>query len=156
MKFPKILCIPPNSSPPEVPGGLGSFWVGRIEGIGFKTCASFADYHGCPVPQVGDRPGRALGGTMLLSAALRAESASRDMGEAGMKRLLTLGLLLSATVFSTGCFLNRYSSEPRERMMQLLNESEDLRQINQEKMRWWMNNQPSTLSYDRLNGAIGP
>jgi hypothetical protein len=72
-----------------------------------------------------------------------------------MKRLLTLGVL-TATLLSTGCFINRYSSEPRERMTQLLNESEDLRQINQEKMRWWMNNQPSTLSYDRVNGAIGP
>jgi hypothetical protein len=93
---------------------------------------------------------------MLLSAAECGGKRFSGQGEAGMKRLLTLGLLLGATVLSTGCFLNRYSSEPRERMMQLLNESEDLRQINQEKMRWWMNNQPSTLSYDRLNGAIGP
>jgi len=70
-----------------------------------------------------------------------------------MKRLWKAGLLLSLTLLSTGCFINRYSSEPRERMTQLLNESEDLRQIQQEKMRFWMNNQPSTLSYDRLNGA---
>ena len=35
-------------------------------------------------------------------------------------------------------------------------EYEDLRQIQPEMMRFWMNNQPSTLSYDRLSGAIGP
>ena len=73
-----------------------------------------------------------------------------------MKRMLKVGLLLCCTLLSTGCFLNRYSSEPRERMVQLLNESEDLRQIQAEKTRFWMNNQPSTLSYDRLSGAIGP
>jgi hypothetical protein len=31
-----------------------------------------------------------------------------------------------------------------------------LRQARAEWHRFWMNNQPSVLSYDRLNGAIGP
>jgi hypothetical protein len=35
---------------------------------------------------------------------------------------------------------NVYASEPRERMMRLLNESEDLRQHNKNQMRWWKNN----------------
>ena len=42
------------------------------------------------------------------------------------------------------------------RMNQLLNESEDLRQARDEMHRFWMNNQPSVLTYERLNGAIGP
>ena len=41
-------------------------------------------------------------------------------------------------------------------MTQLLNESEDLRQAREEFHRFWMNNQPSTLTYERLHGAIGP
>ena len=73
-----------------------------------------------------------------------------------MKRLLTLSVLAMIAFASTGCFLNRYSSDPNERMAQLLNESEDLRQLRMEKQRFWMNNQPSTLSYERLSGAIGP
>jgi len=32
----------------------------------------------------------------------------------------------------------------------------ELRQSRAEWHRFWMNNQPSVLSYDRLNGAIGP
>ena len=38
-------------------------------------------------------------------------------------------------------------------MTQLLNESEDLRQAREEFHRFWMNNQPSTLTYERLHGA---
>ena len=58
---------------------------------------------------------------------------------------------------NTGClFLNRYDSDPNVRMGQLLNESEDLRQAREEFHRFWMNNQPSTLTYERLHGAIGP
>lgn len=49
-----------------------------------------------------------------------------------------------------------YSSDPNYRMSQLLNESEDLRQARDEMHRFWMNNQPSVLTYERLNGAIGP
>lgn len=40
--------------------------------------------------------------------------------------------------------------------LQRLNESEDLRQAANEMQRFWMNNQPSVLRYERLNGAIGP
>ena len=75
-----------------------------------------------------------------------------------MKRKLLLAVLaLAACLPNTGClFLNRYDSDPNERTRQLLNESEDLRQIRQERTRWWMNGQPSCLSYDRLSGSIGP
>lgn len=73
------------------------------------------------------------------------------------KKLLFAALTLLACLPSSGClFLNRYDSDPNERMKQLLNESEDLRQIRAEKQRFWLNNQASCLSYDRLNGHIGP
>ena len=42
------------------------------------------------------------------------------------------------------------------RMNRLLRESEDLLQAREEFHRFWMNNQPSVLTFDRLNGAIGP
>lgn len=73
------------------------------------------------------------------------------------RRILLVALALIASLPNVGClFLNRYDSDPNERMRQLLNESEDLRQVREEKRRFWMNNQPSLLTYDRLNGAIGP
>jgi hypothetical protein len=74
-----------------------------------------------------------------------------------MKRSIVTLAILCASMFSSGClFLNRYDSDPNYKMKQLLNESEDMRQANEERHRFWMNNQPSCLSYDRLSGAIGP
>lgn len=75
-----------------------------------------------------------------------------------MKRKILLGLVaLIGLMPNTGClFLNRYDSEPNVRMTQLLNESEDLRQAREEWHRFWMNNQASTMTYERLNGHIGP
>jgi len=49
-----------------------------------------------------------------------------------------------------------YSPDPNERMQQLLDESEDLRQTREEFHRFWMNNQPSVLTYERLSGSVGP
>ena len=73
------------------------------------------------------------------------------------RKLLFAALALAACLPNVGClFLNRYDSDPNERTKQLLNESEDLRQIRQERTRFWMNGQPSTLSYERLSGAVGP
>jgi len=73
------------------------------------------------------------------------------------KKLILAAVALIGLVPNTGClFLNRYDSDPNYRMTQLLNESEDLRQARDEFHRFWMNNQPSVLTYERLNGAIGP
>jgi hypothetical protein len=71
-----------------------------------------------------------------------------------MRRLL---LVLSAccVLSSTGCFLNAYSSDPNKRMIQLLNQSEDLRQIEDEWARFWMNDQPSHLTPERVHGGVG-
>jgi hypothetical protein len=72
-----------------------------------------------------------------------------------MRRLLWLGVV--GLAFSgTGCFVNRYSPEPNVRMEQLMFESEDLRQIHNEVRRFWMNDQPSHMTYERVHGGIGP
>ena len=73
-----------------------------------------------------------------------------------MRRLLlavaTAGLVLG----NTGCFINRYASDPNQRMDELLNESENLRQIRGEWARWWMIDQPSHLTPIRVHGGLGP
>jgi len=73
------------------------------------------------------------------------------------RKLILAAFALLATLPNVGClFLNRYDSDPNVRMAQLLNDSENLRQIRVEKARFWGTNHPSCLSYDRLHGAIGP
>jgi len=52
--------------------------------------------------------------------------------------------------------LRGYSDDPNERMARLLIESEDLRQARIQFQALWMNNQPRTLTYERLAGAVGP
>jgi hypothetical protein len=39
---------------------------------------------------------------------------------------------------------------------QYLTDEESVRQAREEFHRFWMNNQPSTMTYERLHGAIGP
>lgn len=74
-----------------------------------------------------------------------------------MKRRLILAALMLLACLPTGCLpLNAYDSDPNVRTFQLLNQSEDLRQIREEKSRFWFTNQPSCLSYQRLSGAMGP
>ena len=75
-----------------------------------------------------------------------------------MTRKLILGALaIVACLPSVGCIaLNAYDSDPNARMKQMLVQSENLRQLNEEKNRFWFLNQPSCLSYDRLSGSVGP
>ncbi len=74
-----------------------------------------------------------------------------------MKRKILLAVLaVMGALPTSGCFFNRYDSDPNYRMRQMLNESENLRNAHEEIHRFWMNQQPSALTYDRLNGAIGP
>jgi hypothetical protein len=70
-----------------------------------------------------------------------------------MRRSL-FGLLAALVLCNAGCFLNAYSSDPNIRINQLLNQSEDLRQIEQEFMRFWFTDQPSHMTYDRIHGGI--
>lgn len=70
-------------------------------------------------------------------------------------RKLLLGLFAAlALAANSGCLLNQYSSDPNIRMQQLLYQSEDLRQIQSEWRRFWMNDQPSHLTPERVHGGI--
>jgi hypothetical protein len=55
-----------------------------------------------------------------------------------------------------GCFINFYQADKTERMDVLLKDSEDLRQLQGEWRRFWMNDQPSHMTPQRVHGAIGP
>jgi hypothetical protein len=66
-----------------------------------------------------------------------------------------LGLVVGSTLAAnSGCMLNQYSSNPDVRMQQLLYQSEDLRQIENEWRRFWFNDQPSHLTPERIHGGI--
>jgi hypothetical protein len=71
-----------------------------------------------------------------------------------MRRVLLLLVLASGGLANTGCLLNIYSSEPNVRIEQLLNNSEDLRQIGYEWRRIWFTDQPSHLTPERVHGGI--
>jgi hypothetical protein len=71
-----------------------------------------------------------------------------------MRRLLLLAVVAAFVLGNTGCFLNQYSSDPNLRILQLLNNSEDLRQIEYEWSRIWFNDQPSHLTPERVHGGI--
>jgi hypothetical protein len=71
-----------------------------------------------------------------------------------MRRLLLLVAVAALVLSNTGCFLNAYSSDPNRRMKQLLNQSEDLRQIENEVERFWMVDHPSHMTYERVDGAL--
>ncbi len=73
-----------------------------------------------------------------------------------MVRKIILGLVAVVSLCpSMGCILNRYDSDPNKRLRKLLNDSEDLRQAQLEIERFWFT-QPSTMTYERVNGAVGP
>ena len=72
-----------------------------------------------------------------------------------MRRLLLLAVV-SLGLANTGCFMNMYSSNPNTRMQEMLFQSEDLRQIAGEWERWWMIDQPSHMTDQRVHGGIGP
>lgn len=73
-----------------------------------------------------------------------------------MRKWLMVIALATGLCGSTGCLLNQYPSDPNERMEVLIYESENLRQIKNECRRFWMNDQPSHLTYERIHGGIGP
>jgi hypothetical protein len=55
---------------------------------------------------------------------------------------------------NTGCILNQYSSDPKIRAEQLMNQSEDYRQIEGTWRRFWFNDSPSHLTPERIDGTI--
>jgi hypothetical protein len=70
-----------------------------------------------------------------------------------MRRAL-LTLVAAFVLSNAGCFINAYSSDPNQRILQLLVQSEDLRQIEEEWKRIWFTDQPSHMTYDRIHGGI--
>jgi hypothetical protein len=71
-----------------------------------------------------------------------------------MRRLLLLSALAVLGLSNTGCLFNMYGPDPNTRMKQLLNQSEDMRQIREEWQRIWFTDQPSHLTPDRVHGGI--
>ncbi|MSR31862.1 MAG: hypothetical protein EXR99_10195 [Gemmataceae bacterium] len=71
-----------------------------------------------------------------------------------MKRYILLASVGLAIACNTGCLLNAYSSDPTMRMKALMNQSEDLRQIEQEWARIWFTDHPSHLTNERVDGGL--
>jgi hypothetical protein len=71
-----------------------------------------------------------------------------------MKRLLLLVAVSSMIVTNVGCFINAYNSDPDLRIKELINQSENLRQIQYEWERIWFTDMPSHLTPERVNGGI--
>jgi hypothetical protein len=71
-----------------------------------------------------------------------------------MRRLLVLVALAALGLSNAGCLINIYSSNPNRRMAELINTSEDLRQIEYEWERIWFTDQPSHLTPERVHGGV--
>jgi hypothetical protein len=71
-----------------------------------------------------------------------------------MRRFLCLSAVVGMLLTNSGCLLNIYSSDPNRRMHELLNTSEDLRQIEYEWERIWFTDQPSHMTPERVHGGI--
>ena len=71
-----------------------------------------------------------------------------------MSKRIVLMLILVAGLANAGCIMNQYSSEPGTRMDQLMNQSEDLRQIEGIWRRFWFNDMPSHMTPERMHGGI--
>jgi hypothetical protein len=71
-----------------------------------------------------------------------------------MRRVLLLAAMAVLVGSNTGCLINAYSSDPNRRITELLNQSENLRQIEYEWERIWFTDQPSHLTPERVHGGI--
>lgn len=72
------------------------------------------------------------------------------------RRNLLTALVALAGLTNSGCLINQYSGEPVVRTDQLLNQSEDLRQLGNEWRRIWFNDMPSHMTPERVHGGIIP
>jgi hypothetical protein len=73
-----------------------------------------------------------------------------------MRRKLVLAAVAVLGCLNAGCLVNAYSSDPNTRQAQLLNQSEDLRQVGVEWQRIWFTDQPSHMTPERIDGGIAP
>lgn len=69
-----------------------------------------------------------------------------------MRRRSFLGLIALLAASSSGCFVNEYSADPIRRYRQLFFQSQDLHLMEDDVERFWMLDNPSTLSPKRYNG----
>ena len=74
----------------------------------------------------------------------------------GKWRALVLMAVAGLGLSNAGCFVNQYPGNPNDRLDVLYVQSENLRQIYGEWRRFWMNDQPSHLTYDRVDGGVAP
>jgi Bacterial type II and III secretion system protein len=94
----------------------------------------------------GTRPGTAkpaVSGTTSYYIPKTEPTNVEPKSEAAVTILLAISDFLARScglIRGEEVLCNVYDSTPRERMMQLLKESEDLRQQNKNQMRWWKNN----------------
>lgn len=71
-----------------------------------------------------------------------------------MSRIFLFSVVGLAIISNTGCLINAYSSDPSMRIKALVNQSEDLRQIEQEWSRIWFTDHPSHLTNERVDGGL--
>jgi hypothetical protein len=76
-------------------------------------------------------------------------------GGGAMTRRIVLALFagIGLAMSGTGC-INQYGSDPLVRMDQMINQSEDLRQMGQTWRRFWFNDMPSHMTPERIHGGI--
>lgn len=70
-----------------------------------------------------------------------------------MKRFALFAFVVLAMT-NIGCMFNQYKGDPRVRADQLINQSEDYRQIEGICRRFWHNDMPSHLTPERIDGGI--
>ena len=68
-------------------------------------------------------------------------------------RRIFLAAFLVGGLASVGC-VNQYASDPVVRTDQLINESENYRQMGDFWRRFWFNDMPSHLTVERIHGGI--
>ena len=73
-----------------------------------------------------------------------------------MRRLCLLAACACLALGNTGCFINMWSSDPNTRLEEELNVSEDLLQCGKEWERFWMIDQPSHMTPNRVHGGVMP
>ena len=67
-----------------------------------------------------------------------------------------LSIILTCWLVSNARTTDQYDPDPNIRMQQLLNTSENLRQVRGDWHSIWKNDQPSHLTPQRVNGLISP
>jgi len=71
-----------------------------------------------------------------------------------LRRIMLFVVAAGLALGNTGCLINIYSADPLLRINELLNTSEDLRQIEGEWARFWFVDQPSHLTPERIHGGV--